>query len=83
MTIGEQIRMLREQRGMNQKRLAVLAGISTASMSLIETGGRFPSTPVLGRICKVLRCNLVQRLEPANEPEMDNLCPFCKQVRPS
>ena len=53
--LGEQIKHLREQRGLSQTALAEAAGLSRAYIAKLEAGDRAsPSMPVLERIAKAL-----------------------------
>ena len=62
--VGQQLKTLRQRRGLSQRKLAQLAGVSNATVSLIEHGKTDPSMgPVKkdpgftrGFICRVLRC---------------------------
>ena len=53
--LGEQIKHLREQRGLSQRALAEAAGLSRAYIAKLEAGDRAsPSMPVLESIAKAL-----------------------------
>jgi transcriptional regulator with XRE-family HTH domain len=53
--VGEQIKYLRERRGLTQQRLAEEAGVSRAYIAKLEGGDRVsPAMPVLERIAKAL-----------------------------
>jgi transcriptional regulator with XRE-family HTH domain len=52
--IGRSIRMLREAKGKSASELARHAGISSAFLSLIESGGRDPSLAVARRLAEAL-----------------------------
>ncbi len=41
--VGQQLQTLRQRRGLSQRRLAHLAGVSNATVSLIEAGKTDPS----------------------------------------
>jgi transcriptional regulator with XRE-family HTH domain len=54
MTVGQEIRRLREKKGWSQAKLGVLAGTGPSGISQIETGRRNPSAATLERIAKAL-----------------------------
>jgi transcriptional regulator with XRE-family HTH domain len=59
-TIGDQIRRLRQRRGLSQPALAQLAGLSRIYIAKIEAGERTsPSFPTLERVARALRVRLV------------------------
>lgn len=53
-TIGQEIRRLRSRQGLSQRQLALLAGVSNATVSLIEAGRTDPSLGMLKRILDAL-----------------------------
>ena len=53
--IGSRIRKAREERGLNLHELALLSGISTPALSLIETGKRDLRITTLCQIAAALR----------------------------
>ena len=48
------VKIMREKRGLTQARLGDQAGVSTATIGMIETGQRKPSVSALIRIARVL-----------------------------
>ncbi len=48
--LGQQLRILRQRRGLSQRKLAQLAGVSNATVSLIEHGRTDPSMGLLKKI---------------------------------
>lgn len=48
--LGQQLKTLRQRRGLSQRRLAGLAGVSNATISLIEHGRTDPSLGLLKKI---------------------------------
>mgnify|MGYP001627236046 CR=1 FL=1 len=54
MTIGENIRKLREERGLNQRELARLAGVSHSYVSDVERGDVTPSLKFLEKVAAAL-----------------------------
>ena len=52
--IGTRLKSLRQQRGLSQRKLARLAGVSNATVSLIEHGRTDPSMGLLRRILESL-----------------------------
>lgn len=67
MTIGETIRRLREQRGMNQRELAKKAGISHSYVSDVERGDATPSLKFLEKIADALGVRLSTLLNRCEE----------------
>jgi len=54
MTVGQEIKRLREKKGWSQAKLGVLAGTGPSGISQIETGRRNPSAATLERIARAL-----------------------------
>lgn len=54
MTIGECIRTLRASAGLKQHELAARAGVSASMLSLIESGKREPTIPMLRSVAGAL-----------------------------
>lgn len=52
--IGNRIRKYREEKGINQKQLAELIGVSNGRVSNWEQGINRPDADILAEICKVL-----------------------------
>lgn len=52
--LGQQLKTLRQRRGLSQRKLAQLAGISNATVSLIEHGRTDPSLGLLRKILDTL-----------------------------
>ena len=48
--VGQQLKVLRQRRGLSQRKLAHLAGVSNATVSLIEHGKTDPSMGLLRKI---------------------------------
>jgi transcriptional regulator with XRE-family HTH domain len=59
-TIGTEIRRLRSRQGLSQRQLALLAGVSNATVSLIEAGRTDPSLGMLKRILDALGVSLAE-----------------------
>jgi transcriptional regulator with XRE-family HTH domain len=55
MTVGECIKTLRASAGLKQHELAARAGISASLLSLVESGKRDPTIPMLRAISGALR----------------------------
>jgi transcriptional regulator with XRE-family HTH domain len=53
-TVGQEIRRQREERGWSQAKLGVLSGTGPSGISQIETGRRNPSAATLQRIAEAL-----------------------------
>ena len=58
MTLAEKLKQLREQRGMTQKQVAALMGISQQAYGQYESGTRLPKPETLGRIAAALDSTL-------------------------
>ena len=56
MSVGANIRRIREKNGMTQSELADKAGITQAMLCWIEQGKRNPSLPSCEKIAKLLDC---------------------------
>jgi transcriptional regulator with XRE-family HTH domain len=54
MTIGENLRTIRKERGLDQVELASLAGVAQPSISLLETGRRGAQTRTLQKLADAL-----------------------------
>lgn len=62
--IGEKVKELREQRGLDVKELAILAGLTPGCIYHIETGRRLrPETRTLSRLARVLRVPVAQLID--------------------
>ena len=61
--LGEQIRILRERRGLTREQLAEQTGLSAVYVKKLEAGERkSPSLPTLQRIAQALRATFVIKL---------------------
>jgi transcriptional regulator with XRE-family HTH domain len=71
-TVGQEIRRLREERGWSQAKLGVLSGVGPAGVSQIETGRRNPSAGTLQRIADALEVEVRDLFPkaPAPPPEL-------------
>lgn len=58
MSVGENIRRIREARGLNQRQLADRVGIAQPWVCQIERGTKNPSLQVSKLIAEVLGCTL-------------------------
>ncbi len=63
MSIGENIRRIREKKGLAQAYVADQAGISQAMLSQIEKGYKDPSMRTGKRIADILECGLESLFE--------------------
>ena len=61
-SVGEELRALRQVRGLSQKDLAEAVGISAAQVSQMETGRYHPSLVMLNRMLDVLDAHIVFEL---------------------
>ncbi|MFX0199033.1 MAG: helix-turn-helix domain-containing protein [Candidatus Hodarchaeota archaeon] len=66
----------REQRGMNQAKLAEKTGITPAAISQIEKGLRVPTIPVLRRIANILGVTIDYLTGKTNEPELQDMLQY-------
>lgn len=58
MNYGSALRISRAARGFSQKKLAVAADLTPSYVSLIESGRRVPTMPVLEALAKALKIPL-------------------------
>lgn len=65
--VGQRIRKAREEAGLTQQELALLCGISTSALSLIETGKRDLRVSSLFRIAAALRVSASALLAAADD----------------
>jgi len=56
LTLGENVKRYRKQRGLTQKEVALIAGISGATVSEIESETKPPSMKMLKKLATALRC---------------------------
>lgn len=64
MSVGDNIRFLREEKGMSQAWLAERAGITQAMLCQVERGTKNPSLQVAAGIAATLGCELERLLAP-------------------
>ncbi|MDE2098615.1 MAG: helix-turn-helix transcriptional regulator [Patescibacteria group bacterium] len=83
-SVGDELRSLRQMRGLSQKDLAEAVGVAAGQVSQIETGRYVPSLVTLGRILNVLEAHLEIELNEGglftgvpSEPE----CPPASEAR--
>jgi len=72
MTVGEEIRRRREDKGWSQAKLGVLSGAGPSGISQIETGRRNPSAGTLQRIADALEVE-VRDLFPLGQVPLPDL----------
>lgn len=58
MEIGNKVKVFRKEKGINQKKLAQMAGISNSFLCDIEVGRTSPSIKTLEAIAKALDINM-------------------------
>lgn len=63
MSVGNNIKRLREERGLSQADLAMRANISQSMLSQIEKGTKNPSLQVGKEIADILGCSVDKLLE--------------------
>lgn len=73
--VGKRIRTAREEAGLTQQELALLCGISTSALSLIETGKRDLRISSLFRIAVALRESASALLAEADDQKAGPNCP--------
>ncbi|MBR1763057.1 MAG: helix-turn-helix transcriptional regulator [Eubacterium sp.] len=56
MSVGENIKKMRERRNLTQHELSEKVGITQSMLCQIEAGLKFPSFPVAVQIAKALNC---------------------------
>lgn len=57
--VGSQIRNLRQERGISQEKLALIAGVNTSYVGQIERGIRSPTIDMLDKIAQALEVGVV------------------------
>lgn len=65
--VGSQIRILRQERGISQEKLALIAGVNTSYVGQIERGIRSPTIDMLDKIAVALDVNVVDLFRPEND----------------
>jgi transcriptional regulator with XRE-family HTH domain len=70
-TVGQEIRRLREERGWSQAKLGVLSGTGPSGISQIETGRRNPSAATLQRIAEALGVGIADLFPKGQAPLPD------------
>lgn len=58
MSIGENVKKIREDKGIKQSELAERVGVTQSMMSQIERGSKVPSMPLGAELAKVLECSM-------------------------
>lgn len=69
MSVGENIRRIRQERNLSQAEVASQAGISQAMLCQIERGTKNPSLQVGKYIADVLECGLERLLDGAADDQ--------------
>ncbi len=67
--IGSRIRMYREERGLNQKQLAKLIGVSNSRVSNWEQGLNRPDADIIADICRALQVSPSDLLDVRLSPD--------------
>jgi transcriptional regulator with XRE-family HTH domain len=57
--LGQELRVIRERRGLTVRTAAGLASISAEALSALERGDRYPSLRTLESLAEVLRIRIV------------------------
>lgn len=63
MSIGENIKRLREEKGILQSELAEILNISQSMVCQLERGTKVPTLPLSNEIAKVLDCSLDELIQ--------------------
>ena len=66
--LTDNIRHLREVRGLSQAQIAKLAGIPRATWTHLESGAANPTLTVLVKVANALQVRLEELLSPARSP---------------
>ena len=70
MTVGREIRHIREAKGWSQAKLAAAADTSVSAVSQIETGGRNPSAVTLEKMAEALDVGVADFFPKAEAPSL-------------
>ena len=62
--LGSKVRAIRLKRGLTQKQLAELAGMTQSAVARFEAGGTTPTLAVLSRLAQALGMSLTVDLKP-------------------
>ncbi|CAM4344183.1 transcriptional regulator with XRE-family HTH domain [Paenibacillus endophyticus] len=68
--IGENIRLVRQKRGLSQEQLALLAGMNTSYIGQIERGEKNPTVKTLEKIAKALDINITDLFSLQDSPRL-------------
>ncbi len=68
MTVGQEIRRLREDKGWSQAKLAAAAEMGVSGVSQIETGSRNPSAVTLAKLAKALGVEMADLFPKGQSP---------------
>src|ERR1700755_195730 len=66
--LADNIKALRESRGLSQQQIAKAAGIPRATWTHLESGGAHPTLAVLVQVANALRAGLDELLAPPRRP---------------
>jgi transcriptional regulator with XRE-family HTH domain len=72
LTLGEQIKSLREARGMSQADLARKVGITQESISRYESGASTPRPRILSRISLIIGLVIAENGEPEEQEYLED-----------
>ncbi|NDB18138.1 MAG: XRE family transcriptional regulator [Actinobacteria bacterium] len=62
--LGSKVRAIRQKRGLTQKQLAELAGMTQPAVARFEAGGTTPTLAILARLAEALGMTLKVDLKP-------------------
>lgn len=86
MTLGQQVRKMREELELTQRQLAFRTNLAPSTISNIEKDKVRPHLHILDALAKVLKFKVVFYLEPLNETAntaANRKCVIGSEVRPS
>lgn len=82
-TIGERIKIIREQEGLTQEKFGNVIGSARNTIANYENGNRTPSNAIINSICKAFLINenwLRTGREPMKQPVEDKLSSYLGQI---
>jgi transcriptional regulator with XRE-family HTH domain len=69
MSVGEEVKRLRQAKGWTQEQLAVYAGSSQPTVNLLEAGKRNPSAATLDKLARALKVEVVDLFPKPQTPQ--------------
>lgn len=85
MTIGDNIKRIRKEKGLTQKKLAELLKVTPQNLAQYENGRRLPKRETINKIANALEVDSVDLTDDTNEvnivePSIDNLREEIRQL---